>query len=228
MKNLKPKNYSLKTISEGIMAVYKPKGPTSHDIINQLRKITGVRRIGHAGTLDPLARGVLVIGIGAEATKKLHEIVQSEKEYVAVVRLGMTSATDDGEGPLQKTLITNGQYPKQKDIEEIISRFMGSIEQTPPVYSALKIQGTPAYARARCGEKVEMKPRAVEIKELEIVSYAPPDLKFRVITGPGVYIRALARDIGNALGTGAYLADLERTRVGNYTKEQCLVLENMQ
>ncbi len=213
-------------IKEGIMGVYKPKGPTSHDIINRLRAITGIRKIGHAGTLDPLARGVLVIGIGAEATKQLHTVVQSEKEYMAVMRLGMISATDDGEGPLQKILMTNNHYPKQQDIEEIISRFMGKIEQTPPAYSALKMQGMPAYARVRRGEQIIMKPRTVEIKELEIISYAWPDIALRVVTGPGVYIRALARDIGAALGCGAYLADLERTRVGQFTKEHCLVLED--
>lgn len=211
-------------IKEGIMAVYKPAGPTSHDIIHQLRNITGIRKIGHAGTLDPLARGVLVVGIGAHATQQLHEIVQSEKEYRAVVRLGMTSATDDGEGPLQKISMINVQCPKQYDIEKIMSRFVGKIKQTPPAYSALKIKGMPAYARARRGEEVKMESRTVEIKAIDIISYAWPDITMRVVTGSGAYIRALARDIGYALGTGAYLADLERTRVGQFTKEQCIEL----
>lgn len=211
-------------ISEGIMAVYKPKGPTSHDMVNRLRALTGIRKIGHAGTLDPLARGVLVVGIGARATKELHAAAGSEKEYVAVVRLGMTSATDDGEGPKQEHLISNGEFPKREDVKKIMHRFMGIIRQIPPAYSALKIQGVPAYARARRGEKMKMEPRTVEIKAIEILSYVWPDITLRVITGPGVYIRALARDIGGALHIGAYLADLERTRVGSYTKEQCLIL----
>lgn len=208
--------------NEGIYAIYKPAGPTSHDIINQLRRVTGVRKIGHAGTLDPLARGVLVIGIGRKATKQLSVAVASEKEYVAVVRLGLESATDDEEGPLRKISMANDQCPTRLMVEKAIASFIGIIEQLPPLYSALKIQGKPAYAYARQGKDITMKSRMVEIKNIEITAYAWPDITLRVITGPGVYIRALARDIGRALGTSAYLADLERIRVGQFTKEQSL------
>ncbi len=208
--------------SEGIYAVYKPKGPTSHDIINQLRRITGVRKIGHAGTLDPLACGVLVIGIGREATKQLQANGASEKEYIAVVRLGLESATDDAEGSLRLRRASNMPFPKRSDVYEAVSRFVGKIQQTPPIYSALKIKGKPAYAYARQGKDIAMKPRMVEIKNIEIIAYAWPDITVRVTAGPGVYIRALARDIGRALGTGAYLANLERTRVGAFTKEEAL------
>lgn len=222
---------------EGIMAFYKPKGPTSHDIINQLRRLTGIKKIGHAGTLDPLARGVLVVGIGAKATKKLSAIVAKEKEYVAVIRLGEESDTDDAEGPIKKFSISppsvasgdlrqasNSQFliPARKNIDAAVKLFVGKITQVPPIYSALKIKGAAAYARARRGEKIKMKSRAVEIKEIEILSYAWPDITLRVVTGPGVYIRALARDVGRALGTGAYLASLERTRVGKFTKENAV------
>ena len=203
--------------------MYKPKGPTSHDIINQLRKITGIRKIGHAGTLDPLARGVLVVGIGQEATRELGKIVKDEKEYVAVVRLGMESTTDDEEGNKKQIAITTA-IPGIEGIKKEIQQFIGKIQQTPPAYSAVKIKGKEAYKRARKGEVLKIKSREVEIKEIEIVKYGWPDLTLRVVTGPGVYIRALARDLGRALGTGGYLADLERTRVGEFTKEKVIKL----
>lgn len=203
------------------VAVYKPKGITSHDVINTLRHITGERRIGHAGTLDPLASGVLVVGIGREATRKLGEIVAKEKEYVATVRLGTESVTDDEEGDKR---IINSQFSiiNLSTISDQLSNFRGKILQTPPVYSAVKVSGKAAYKRARKGEVVKLKPREAEIKEIEILKYRWPDLTFRVVTGPGVYIRSLARDLGRALGTGGYLADLERTRVGEFTKERAI------
>lgn len=214
-------------IKEGIAAVYKPKGPTSHDVINELRRLTGIQKIGHAGTLDPLARGVLVVGIGAQATQKLHALTAQEKEYIAVIRLGAESTTDDEEGDKKECPFLNSQFPKKSDVEKIVSRFVGKIQQTPPIYSALKIKGTTAYARVRRGEKVTMQPREVEIKEIKVVSYVWPNITLRVVTGPGVYIRALARDVGRALGTGGYVADLERTRVGEFTKDTALMLEGL-
>lgn len=206
-----------------IIAVWKPKGPTSHDVINQIRKITGEQKVGHAGTLDPLASGVLVVGIGRAATKELKKAVGSEKEYLATIRLGMTSTTDDEEG--KKTIISD-QLPVTGDrLKEKIQKFVGKIEQVPPAYSAVKVKGQEAYKRARKGERVELEPRRVEIKNIETLEYRWPLLKLRVITGPGVYIRSLARDIGNGLGVGGYLFDLERTRVGDYTKNRALTLK---
>ena len=201
---------------KNIFAVYKPKGPTSHDIIDEIRKITGIRKVGHAGTLDPLARGVLVVGVGREATKKLSEVVAKEKEYVAIIKLGEESETDDEEGRKKSLLVD--KFISLKDVDKAIKRFTGKIMQVPPVYSALKIKGKPAHRRARRGENVELRPRAVEIKQVEIIKYEWPFLKIRVITSQGVYIRALARDIGRELETGAYLYDLERIRVGEFTK----------
>lgn len=205
---------------KGILAVYKPKGPTSHDVIDQLRRRTGVKKIGHAGTLDPLASGVLVVGIGREATKKLGEVVKKEKEYIAKIKLGETSTTDDEEGEKKKIQIS--KKPNYKKVEEAVSKFEGEILQTPPIYSAVKVKGTEAYKLARKGQIPKLEPRRVEIKEIEILKYEWPYLKLRVVTGPGVYIRALARDIGQALKTGGYLADLERTRVGDFTLDQTL------
>lgn len=211
----------MEKIGEGIIAVYKPAGMSSHDVVNRVRHASGIRTVGHAGTLDPLARGVLVIGVGRTATRQLAIIVQHEKEYRTIVRLGVTSSTDDEEG--EKTTHVVDAIPTHESVLTTMHGFIGMIMQVPPIYSALKIKGKPAYAYAREGKNVEMKPRPVFIKEIEVLSYEYPDICLRVVTGAGVYIRSLARDIGVALGTGAYMADLERTRVGEYTKEQCVV-----
>jgi len=202
---------------EGIFAVYKPKGPTSHDVIERLRKETGIKKIGHAGTLDPLASGVLVVGVGREATKQLATIVKKEKEYLAVIKLGETSTTDDEEGQKKESPIS--KKPNYKEVERVVQKFEGKILQTPPAYSAVKIKGKEAYKLARRGQKPNLGPRPVEIKEIKILKYQWPYLKLKVITGPGVYIRSLARDIGRELETGAYLAELERTRVGDFRNE---------
>lgn len=208
-------------IIKGIIAVWKPAGISSHDMINRVRRASGIRTVGHAGTLDPLARGVLVVGVGRAATRQLAAIVRRDKEYRATVRLGMTSSTDDEEG--EKTTHAVIVIPARETVDAAARGFVGAIMQTPPLYSALKIKGKPAYAYAREGNNITMQARPVVIKEIEVLSYAFPDIRARVVTGAGVYIRSLARDIGAALGTGGYLADLERTRVGEYTKEQCII-----
>lgn len=210
---------------KGIIAVWKPKGPTSHDVVDEVRKLTGVKRVGHAGTLDPLAAGVLVLGIGRAATKRLHEAVAAEKEYLATVHLGMTSATDDAEGP--KTKIRISEKPTRANIRKTLKGFCGEIFQVPPAYSAVKLKGQRAYALARRGQAPALKPRRVLIKDIKILSYRWPYLRLRVITGPGAYVRALARDIGHALGTGGYLAELERTRVGDFTKAAAVTLAGL-
>lgn len=214
---------------DNIFAIYKPKGPTSHDMINQLRKITGEKRIGHAGTLDPLASGVLVVGVGREATKKLNEIVKKEKEYIADIYLGAESATDDAECPTSSFISGREKMRKIKksEIEKVVNKFRGLIQQVPPVYSAVKLAGKAAYKYAREGKKVDLKPRLIEIKEIKILKYQWPHLILKVVTGPGVYIRALARDIGRELGVGAYLFDLERTRVGSFVKENTLGIKDL-
>jgi|SRR3989344_1083075 len=209
-------------VPEGMIAVWKPAGMSSHDVINRVRRASGIRTVGHAGTLDPLARGVLVIGVGRTATRGLAAEVQKEKEYVTTVRLGVTSSTDDEEG--EKTPHEVAVIPSREMVDAAVQRFVGEIMQVPPIYSALKIKGKPAYAYAREGKELEMKARPVTVKVMEVLSYDYPDIRVRAVTGAGVYIRSLARDIGAALGTGAYMADLERTRVGEFTKEKCIVL----
>lgn len=210
-----------------LFAVYKPKGPTSYDIVRQIKKVIGKKeKIGHAGTLDPLASGVLVIAIGREATKKISETVRKEKEYIAKIKLGETSVTDDEEG--EKTAWEFSDKPSKEDIEKILMEFTGEIMQTPPIYSAIKVKGDEAYKLARKGKEVKLEPRKALVKEIEIISYEWPYLILRVTTGPGVYIRSLARDIGEKLDVGGYLADLERTRVGDFTKEGAIYADDLE
>jgi tRNA pseudouridine55 synthase len=207
-----------------IVGIIKPKGPTSNDIVQKVKKITG-KKVGHAGTLDPLASGVLVLGIDKD-TKRLNEVVKKEKEYVATFKFGAYSTTDDEEG--EKTEIEVKEIPSREKVEEIVKEFIGEISQIPPKYSAVKIKGEEAYKLARKGEDVSLKPRMVKIEKIEILGYDYPLLEVRIVTGPGVYIRSLARDIGEKLKVGGYMAELERTRVGDYTKENSYTLENFE
>jgi tRNA pseudouridine55 synthase len=217
---------------DNIFAVNKPKGITSFDVVYKIRKKTGVKRVGHGGTLDPLATGVLVIAVGREATKQLDQYVKGEKEYIATIKLGFTSTTDDDEG--EKEEINTEHIPSTEEVESILKTFIGNIQQIPPIYSAIKINGKRAYKIARKNEKAKgtvetpkMEPREVIIKDIQLLSYDYPTLKLKVTTGPGVYIRSLARDIGEKLKTGAYLTDLERTRVGEFKIENARELEDI-
>ncbi len=205
-----------------IVPVYKPKGPTSHDVIDKIRKITGIQKVGHAGTLDPLASGILVVGIGRPATKKLSTFVDKEKEYVADIHFGITSTTDDEQG--DKTISYTGNPLPLSDIQKILPQFVGIIQQIPPVYSAVKIRGKPAHRRIRKGENVILSPRKREVKHITIKNYSWPYAKIHVTTGKGVYIRALARDIGKKLNVGAYLYDLVRIRVGGFSLDDALYI----
>ncbi len=207
-----------------IVGIIKPKGPTSNDIVQKVKKITG-KKVGHAGTLDPLASGVLVLGIDKD-TKRLNEVVKKEKEYVATFKFGAYSTTDDEEG--EKTEIEVKEIPNREKIEEIVKEFIGEISQIPPKYSAVKIKGKEAYKLARKGEDISLEPRIVKIEKIEILGYDYPLLEVKIVTGPGAYIRSLARDIGERLKVGGYMAELERTRVGNYTKENSYTLENFE
>jgi len=199
-------------------------------VVGKIRKITGERKVGHGGTLDPFAEGVLVIGVGRESTKKLHQILKdTDKEYLATLELGKTSTTGDPEGEIKTTA------PSEK-IAEItnerlamsFSKFVGEIEQTPPVYSALKVKGTPSYKLARRGKTVSLPKRKVLIKELELLAFEPPLAKIRAVVSAGTYIRSLAEDIGQTLGVGAYLKELVRTRVGEFKIENSKTLEEME
>jgi len=205
---------------ERIFAVWKPKGVTSHDMVDAVRRATGVKKVGHGGTLDPLATGVLVVGVGRAATKRLSRVVRSEKEYVATVELGATSETDDAEGPIDQN--RNAKPVDAATIDEALKSFRGVIDQVPPMYSAVHSGGQKAYKKARAGQAVVLAPRKVELKELELLDYRWPILRLRLVTGSGFYVRALARDIGQKLGVGGYLKELERTRVGKFNKDDAI------
>lgn len=204
----------------GIIGVWKPKGPTSHDIVDRVRRKARERIVGHAGTLDPLAEGVLVIAVGKEFTKKLQTEVQKEKEYIGEIKLGEESETDDAQG--LKTKIEFEKEPTLEDVSNKIKKFIGEIDQTPPIYSAIKLKGKPLYEYAREGKLPEIKSRKVFIKDIKILKYEFPILKLQITTGPGVYIRSLAKNLGNELKTGGYLYSLIRTRVGEFTEKNCL------
>lgn len=205
---------------DGFLLIDKPTGWTSHDVVAVLRGITGIRQIGHAGTLDPFATGLLVVGVGS-ATKQLDAVHTFEKEYVATIRFGATSDTDDCDGVISP-------FPNALDIsattlENVLQTFRGTIQQTPPMYSAKKVGGRKLYDLAREGKTVAREPVRVTIHGIAIEDIALPETATLCITcSTGTYIRALARDIGAALGTGAYCATLRRTRIGPYRVEDAI------
>lgn len=208
-----------------IIAINKPRGPSSNHAVVRVKKTSRIKRVGHAGTLDPLASGVLVVGVGRAATKLLWGADLQEKEYVADIQFGVTSSTGDEAG--EKIVHEVSQIPTQEALFEAISKFVGVISQTPPAFSALKIAGKPAYKLARKGVEVELKPRTVEIMSIEVLSFAWPTAQIRVVCKSGVYIRSLVQDIGEDLGVGAYMANLVRTRVGKYKIEDAIHLDDI-
>jgi len=191
--------------------VAKPAGPTSHDVVDIVRRALGEQRVGHLGTLDPFAKGLLVLVVG-RATRLAPFAGEWPKTYEGVIRLGVTTDTDDLTGAVVATAPWTAITPAQ--LADVIGGFRGTYEQRPPAYSAVKIEGERAYRRARRGEVVKPEPRPVEIRELEIVEAAVPDLQFRATVSAGTYVRSLARDIGAKLGCGAHLTALRRTAVG--------------
>ena len=208
-----------------IVPIFKPKGPTSFNIISQVKKITGIKKVGHAGTLDPLASGVLIVGVGRESTKKLFQELEKEKEYEVLIELGKESTTDDEEGEKKGWEVS--KVPSVSRVSRALGKFVGEIWQMPPVYSSVKRGGVRAYEDARAGRKVLLGKRQVLIKEIEILSYEWPLLRLKVITGPGVYIRSLARELGEELKVGGYVKELIRTRVGEYRIEDCKTIDSL-
>lgn len=207
-----------------IFAIDKPLRWTSFDVVKRIRgavqRRLGVKKfkVGHAGTLDPLATGVLVICTG-RATRCIEQLQQGLKEYVAEIRLGATTPSFDLETEI------DAEYPYEhitrELIETILPRFQGRVLQVPPVFSAVKIDGKRAYSFARKGKDVELKAKALEIPEIELLDFNPPYIKLRILCSKGTYIRALARDIGRELNSGAHLVSLQRTRVGEYLLQNC-------
>jgi tRNA pseudouridine55 synthase len=206
----------------GVVNLDKPVGPTSHDMVGLLRRLTGTRRIGHAGTLDPLASGVLPVLVGA-ATRFSEDLTGGRKRYDAVVRLGQASATDDAEGPIQPV---DGPLPDEATIRDAIPAFVGTFEQRPPTFSARKSGGQTAHRAARVGAPLEMAPRRVTVDSIDVLGVEPGDgwldVRLDVRCGPGTYIRSIARDLGERLGCGGHLAALRRTEAAGLRVEDAL------
>lgn len=204
----------------GLVVVDKPAGMTSHDVVARVRRAVGTRKVGHAGTLDPMATGVLVLGV-ERATRLLGHLMLTEKTYSATVRLGAATTTDDAEGEVTAT--TSAAHLTEDDVRAALVAFEGEIEQVPSTVSAIKVDGQRAHARARAGETVELKPRTVTIREIAAGDFRHDgdflDLEVRVACSSGTYIRAIARDLGAALGVGGHLTALRRHSVGPFTLE---------
>lgn len=208
----------------GLLNFYKPIKKTSAEIVEFFKKAYN-QKVGHGGTLDPLAEGVLILGFN-EYTKDLAEIKEMEKEYIATLELGKISQTFDAEGPFQEVEIK--KIPTENEILENLQKFKGVIDQIPPLYSAVKIKGQPAYKYARQNQFIELKPRKVLVKKIELLNYRFPLVSLNLIVSAGFYVRSFAHDFGQSLGTGAYLAKLLRSRVGPFKIEKSLTFEDFQ
>ena len=209
----------------GIVIVDKPSGITSHDVVAAVRRMAGQRKVGHAGTLDPMASGVLLVCLG-QATRVVEYLMAGAKSYHATILLGQTTTTYDVEGEV----ITSGGRTdfSRAEIEAALAGFVGPIEQVPPIYSALKQQGQPLYKLARQGKEVERLPRPVEIYGLELLGWTLPALTVKVTCSPGTYVRSLAHDLGQRLGSGACLSGLVRLRSGRFSLEEAVSLERLE
>jgi tRNA pseudouridine55 synthase len=207
-----------------MLLIDKPYGWTSFGVVKKLRGALGVKKIGHAGTLDPLATGLLILCTG-KMTKKIHEYQDMEKEYQGRLVLGKTTPSIDLETEFDSNQDISHLTPSQ--VLGATERFVGEIQQIPPVYSAVKVDGQRVYNKARKGEQVALKPRLVQISEFSIINCNLPEVTFKVVCSKGTYIRSLVRDFGELLQTGAYLADLTRTRIGLYTLSEALQLKDL-
>lgn len=213
----------------GLLLVDKPAGMTSHDVVDRIRRVAGLRAVGHAGTLDPFATGLLILGLG-KATKWLNQLQGLDKVYEATAELGATSDTFDKEGVIIATEMGAARRaPTIDEIENAMNQFRGGYDQKAPLHSAKKIGGKKLYELARAGTALEeMRPmKHVSITKLEITEYHWPVLRFTVACSSGTYIRSLADDLGRALGVGAYLTELRRTSIGSYRVDQALPLEQL-
>lgn len=203
----------------------KPAGYTSHDVIAIMRKILNVKKIGHAGTLDPLATGLLIVLVARDETKLQDQYMSADKEYVAEITLGQTSTTYDAEGELSEPVAY--AHISEDHIKTVVRQFVGAIQQRPPIYSAIKLKGRKLYQLARQDKitAADVPAREVNIYSIDIERIDLPQITLRVRCGKGTYIRSLAHDIGQALGMGAYLSELRRTRIGDYTISDAVSLD---
>ncbi len=210
---------------DGLILVDKPQGFTSHDIVARIRKILGLARVGHFGSLDPLATGLLLIGVGT-ATRLFPVFAKQDKVYVGRIRLGLATDTYDALG--RPISAENADFPSQRDLLRAMEKFVGMIEQVPPPYSAKKREGKPLYQWARSKKPVELKPHPVTVYSFKLTDYIPPDVGFEVKCSSGTYIRSLAHDLGQNLGCGAHLAALRRTEAGKFRASSAFSLEQVE
>jgi tRNA pseudouridine55 synthase len=216
-------NIDLKNAISGVLVVDKPVGLTSHDVVQIIRKGTNIRRAGHTGTLDPRASGVLVVLIGP-AVRLSEYVSASDKRYQAIIRLGTTTDTYDADGHVTSS---SPVEVDEEQFEKVLSQFVGEIEQVPPPYSAVKVKGRKAYEMAREGEEVDLQPRKIQVYNLELLEWAPPEAVIDVYCSSGTYVRSLAHDLGEALGCGAHLVGLRRTKSGRFTLRDAVPLRKL-
>ena len=215
----------IKNVVSGVLVVDKPVGLTSHDVVQIIRRGTSIRRAGHTGTLDPRASGVLVVLLGP-AVRLSEYVSASDKRYQATIRLGSSTDTFDAEGRITSSASVDNISEDQ--FEEILDQYVGEIEQVPPPYSAIKVGGRKAYEMAREGEEVNLEPRVIQVYSLELLEWDPPEAVVDVFCSSGTYVRSLANDLGNALGVGAHLVGLRRTKSGRFTLRDAVPLRRLQ
>lgn len=225
MENINNEQDELKNIVSGVLVVDKPIGLTSHDVVQIIRKGSGIRRAGHTGTLDPRASGVLVVLIGP-AVRLSEYVSASDKRYQATIRLGSTTNTFDAEGEI--TSSSPVEDLPEEEFDAILQQYVGEIQQIPPPYSAVKVKGRKAYEMARKGEEVKLEPRTINVYSLEVLEWAPPEAVIDVYCSSGTYVRSLANDLGESLGTGAHLIGLRRTKSGWFTLRDAVPLRRLQ
>jgi tRNA pseudouridine55 synthase len=212
------------TSESGLVVVDKPGSMTSHDVVSRVRRLAGTRKVGHAGTLDPMATGVLALGLN-RATRLLGHLTLTDKRYDATIRLGGTTTTDDADGDLVSSSPTD--HLSEDDVRSALSSLVGEIDQVPSSVSAVKVDGRRAYARVRAGEEVELSARRVTIHAIDVVSLDLPEVKVAVHCSSGTYVRAIARDLGAALGVGGHLTALRRTAVGPFTLADARTIDEL-
>jgi len=210
---------------EGVLLVDKPGGLTSHDVVYRLRRKLAMQRIGHAGTLDPMATGLLVMLVG-KATKISQYLISLDKVYEGEITLGVTTNSQDAEGEVMETRPVPALT--EAEVRAAMSGFLGDQYQMPPMFSAVKIDGVPLYKRARQGEEVEREPRFIRVAAFELLGFTSPKLTFRLACTKGTYVRTIAHDLGQKLGCGAHLSALRRTASGKFDISQCLTLDKIQ
>jgi tRNA pseudouridine55 synthase len=217
-------DFNLKDAISGVLVIDKPVGMTSHGVVQAVRQGTGIRRAGHTGTLDPRASGVLVVLVGP-AVRLSEYVSASDKRYQAIIRLGETTDTYDGDGEVIRRSPVD---ITAEQIEEALTQFEGTVEQIPPAYSAKRIQGKKAYELAREGEEVELEPKEIDVYHLELLEWDPPEAIVDVFCSSGTYVRSLANDLGEVLGCGGHLVGLRRTKSGEFALRDAIQLRKLQ